>query len=361
MIELLQHIQRISSCRDREAAARTVVSGIYDLLKPDAVMLFKVISAPAGPTLIPFIRRNAQGLEIVGPDDHDESDDVQDAAGVALSRFPLLERAYATGWVEERHPSTGHCKEIWAVRPNASGLASELLVIDSRRLLAPPERDAIRYFLGFYANYLDLLDYSELDTLTGLSNRKTYDEALDRILSAIPDAPHRPASHERRHLEGSGDKGFWLGVVDIDHFKRINDNFGHLFGDEVLLRIANLMKQSFRTSDKLFRFGGEEFVVMLRPALQADAERAFQRFRHAVEVHEFPQVGQVTCSIGFTRIDPLLSPTDTLGHADEALYFSKEHGRNQVNCYEQLVGAGLLNTKAIEAPQPDFDIDALFA
>lgn len=361
MIELLQRIHGISACRDREAAAQAVVAGIYDVMKPDSVMLFRVASAVVGPTLIPYIRRNALGLEVIGSDEDENPGDLQDAVGVPLDHFPLLERAYASGWVEERHPTSGRCKEVWSVRPNLSGLASELLVIDAPRLIAAHERDALRHFLGFYGNYLDLLDYSELDTLTGLSNRKTYDEALDRIIAAIPGECHAPQGLERRHPEAAGGKTFWLGVVDIDHFKRINDNFGHLFGDEVLLRIANLMKQSFRTSDKLFRFGGEEFVVMLRPACRDDAEKAFERFRQAVEGHEFPQVGQVTCSIGFTRIDSGLSPTDTLGRADEALYFSKENGRNRVSCHECLVEAGLLDSKEIEARQPDFDIDALFA
>jgi predicted signal transduction protein with EAL and GGDEF domain len=80
-----------------------------------------------------------------------------------------------------------------------------------------------------------------------------------------------------------------------------------------------------------------------------------------VERHEFPQVGQVTCSIGFTAVDPRLAPTDILGQADEALYYAKEHGRNQVCCYESLVEHGLLVPHEIQPQQPEIDIDALFA
>lgn len=359
MIELLRQIRDTSSCRDRDAVAKQIVSVIYDSVQPNAVMLFRVAAAARGPKLIPFLRRNAGGMQVLGDDGDDDSGDVAAGAkeGIPLERFPLLWKGYQAGWAEELNGVRG--KAVWAVRPTSSGLASALLVVESDRLMQAHEAEAIACFLTFFGNYLDLLDYSELDTLTGLNNRKTYDEAFDRILAEIPASSVSPAGGERRH-DAAGSKNFWLGVIDIDHFKRVNDNFGHLFGDEVLLRVANLMKQSFRFSDKLFRFGGEEFVVMLRPTVLVNAKRAFERFREAVETHEFPQVGRVTCSIGFTRIDPLLPPSDTLGHADAALYFSKENGRNQVGCYELLIEQGALVTKSVEAAQPDFDIDALF-
>jgi diguanylate cyclase (GGDEF)-like protein len=151
-------------------------------------------------------------------------------------------------------------------------------------------------------------------------------------------------------------------VVDVDHFKRVNDSFGHLFGDEVLLRMGELMRKTFRGGDRLFRFGGEEFVVILNAADEKLAAASFNRFRISVENHEFPQVGQVTCSIGFTAVSAMDVPTDVVGRADEALYFAKEHGRNQVCCYEQLVAEGAIEKPApAEAPvADDFDIDALF-
>ncbi len=150
-------------------------------------------------------------------------------------------------------------------------------------------------------------------------------------------------------------------MVDIDFFKKINDNFGHLFGDEVLLRVAELMRQSFRSNDKLFRFGGEEFVVMLRSVGEDDVRGIFDRFRLAVERHDFPQVGRVACSVGFARIDPRLSPADLLGRADEALYYSKRNGRNQVNGFDELVMSGKLR---ITAPASQAliqsDVDEIF-
>ena len=129
-------------------------------------------------------------------------------------------------------------------------------------------------------------------------------------------------------------------MFDIDHFKRINDSFGHLFGDEVLLLFAERMRSCFRAQDKLFRFGGEEFVVMIRHVREDHVRGVFERFRRSIERYDFPQVGQVTCSVGYTRIDPAYTPAELLGRADAALYYAKEHGRNRVDSFDELVMQG---------------------
>jgi diguanylate cyclase (GGDEF)-like protein len=114
----------------------------------------------------------------------------------------------------------------------------------------------------------------------------------------------------------------------------------------VLILIANLLTSSFRTHDRVFRFGGEEFVVLLRSTTLDHAQRIIDRFRAAVEAHPFPQVGRVTVSVGYTCISATDSPVVTLGHADQALYFAKTHGRNQACFYDQLVADGLLQPVA---------------
>lgn len=136
----------------------------------------------------------------------------------------------------------------------------------------------------------------------------------------------------------------WLAVVDIDHFKQVNDRFGHLYGDEVLILIANILRSSFRSHDRIFRFGGEEFVVLLRSTTLSTAHKVFNRFRLAVQEYHFPQVGQVTVSLGFVSTTRG-SPVEILGQADQALYYAKEHGRNQVCFYDDLVASGQLATK----------------
>src|SRR5690606_7167176 len=139
-----------------------------------------------------------------------------------------------------------------------------------------PYGDATRHMLEgilcVYRNYQSLLDYSERDSLTGLLNRKTFDEKFSRLLTQSQcESALEPGVERRQHTaEGVGN---WLAVVDIDHFKRVNDRFGHLYGDEVLILVANLLRQSFHSQDRVFRFGGEEFVVLLRGTTLHDARR----------------------------------------------------------------------------------------
>lgn len=201
----------------------------------------------------------------------------------------------------------------------------------------------IRGYFQIYRNYLRLLDESEHDTLTGLLNRRTFDVSLGRVLeewhkehdneqNTVESAPTRRHSPESRRD--------WLAVIDIDHFKRINDTWGHLYGDEVLLLLANIMRDTFRGYDKLFRFGGEEFVAILRTTDPGGAAKALERFRRSVEEYRFPQIDKVTVSVGYIEITGQSIPAEVLGHADEALYFAKQNGRNRVCQYEQLVENG---------------------
>jgi diguanylate cyclase (GGDEF)-like protein len=117
-----------------------------------------------------------------------------------------------------------------------------------------------------------------------------------------------------------------------------------LYGDEVLILIANLLTSSFRAQDRVFRFGGEEFVVLLRSTTLDNAKKIIDRFRVNVESHDFPQVGKVTVSVGFVSISALEAPVIILGRADQALYYAKSHGRNLACHYDELVEGGLLQT-----------------
>ena len=203
--------------------------------------------------------------------------------------------------------------------------------------------------VSVYRNYLALLEDSQRDTLTGLLNRKTFDAGFAVFLSSAIRSDESLQDDRRSHKEGS----HWLGVMDIDRFKRVNDTFGHLYGDEVLILMANLMRSSFRQGDRLYRFGGEEFVVLMRDVDFADAKKKLDDFRQKVERHVFPQVGQVTISIGFTSVVSTSTPAMVLGEADEALYYAKGHGRNQVRCYGELVEQKLLAPKTVHT-EADF-------
>lgn len=195
-------------------------------------------------------------------------------------------------------------------------------------------RQVLSLLLEFYQQFLTLLDDTERDNLTGLFNRKTLIPQVSKILQTLQNRYRRKSDK----VEGS----YCLAMFDIDHFKRVNDTFGHIYGDEVLLLIANLMRGSFRDNDQLFRYGGEEFVVILNNIDVGQAKIVLERFRAKVGNHKFPHVGQVTISVGVAVIHEKELPGESIHRADRALYYAKAHGRNQVHIYEELVAQGLL-------------------
>ena len=218
-----------------------------------------------------------------------------------------------------------------------------VLEVRSEVALSAEQVHMVCSILRIYRNFLSLLDYSERDTLTGLLNRKTYDESFMRAAPPPPPALEHQRGETRRHvLSGSS----WLGVLDIDHFKRVNDNHGHLIGDEVLLLLSRLMRTSFRFHDHLYRFGGEEFVVLMRCGNPLDAALVFERLRSNVERYVFPQVGTITVSIGFTEMRADDTPNAAFARADKAVYYAKQNGRNQVAHHAELVAAGKLADEA---------------
>ncbi|MCS6763100.1 MAG: GGDEF domain-containing protein [Candidatus Protistobacter heckmanni] len=136
--------------------------------------------------------------------------------------------------------------------------------------------------------------------------------------------------------------------MDVDHVKLVNDRFGHLFGDEVLPLVANEIRRTFHVSDKLFRFGGEEFIVLLRQVNETQAMNVIDQFRRVIASHAFPQVGKVTISIGLMKIVTGDNITTALGRADDALYYAKQHGRNHVRAHEMLTREGSISSSVQE-------------
>jgi len=119
-------------------------------------------------------------------------------------------------------------------------------------------------------------------------------------------------------------------LVDIDFFKHVNDNHGHLVGDEVLKTFSSLINQHIRQSDVVCRWGGEEFMILLPDTDLSSAMKMAESLRQRVEVHLFETVGQITCSIGVAEFDPEKKIDDLLIRVDDNLYRAKESGRNKV-------------------------------
>jgi len=222
------------------------------------------------------------------------------------------------------------------------GRAIGALQLDSGVPLSA-SRPLVDGFARIYANYTALLSESERDKLTGLYNRRNFERHLQHLLRQREQV-QQAAEPGTRHGDTSSPVGtqVWLAIFDIDHFKRINDSYGHIYGDEVILLLAQQMRASFRQNDVLFRFGGEEFVILFGATDEATVHAVLERFRLHIAEHVFPQVGHITVSIGYARVGTHDYPATVLDRADKALYFAKENGRNSTYGYESLSKRGVL-------------------
>lgn len=207
----------------------------------------------------------------------------------------------------------------------------------------------IRGVLEVFSNYYALLDISQRDRLTGLLNRQALENSFDRIWNLLgnPDIYDEIPGGRRDAPAGQ----YWLAVIDIDHFKTINDRFGHMVGDEILLLVSRLMSKTFRSSDLLYRYGGEEFVAIVAAENEAIAQNIFERVRLAIEAHSFPRVEQLTMSIGYCQANPEILPVEVLSRADRSLYQAKHDGRNRTYEYEQLVRDGIFRETDYSEPE----------
>jgi diguanylate cyclase (GGDEF)-like protein len=160
----------------------------------------------------------------------------------------------------------------------------------------------------------DLGQQAVTDPLTGLYNRL-------RIDQAVADEITRAARY-RQPLA--------LVLIDVDHFKAINDVYGHRAGDKTLVRLAEAMRALVRRSDLIARWGGEEFLLLMPGADGEMARRAAEKVRTAVEGLEFEDVGRVTCSFGVTQFADDDTAEELVSRADQALYIAKLEGRNRV-------------------------------
>lgn len=160
----------------------------------------------------------------------------------------------------------------------------------------------------------ELRKLAYLDPLTGLYNRRRIEEILE-------------SSRQTEQLSNTG-----MGVLlcDIDHFKSVNDAFGHFGGDRILVRIGQLLKDHFRRGDAVGRWGGEEFLVVLPNLSEAEAEVISENFRARIERESHPPKGKLTVSLGLAMLKPGESAECLLKRADRALMLAKQNGRNRL-------------------------------
>jgi diguanylate cyclase (GGDEF)-like protein len=170
---------------------------------------------------------------------------------------------------------------------------------------------------------LELLGRSLTDPLTGLGNRRRMEEDLAAV-------------HAQSRRDG---RPYSIALFDIDHFKLYNDHYGHQTGDEALRRVAHLLDSNTRAAERVYRYGGEEFLLLLPESGLNDAAAAAARICRAVEAaaiphHARPTTPPIVTVSGGVACQPTgvtLSPPQLIQHADEALFVAKSAGRNQVS------------------------------
>ena len=163
---------------------------------------------------------------------------------------------------------------------------------------------------------------SETDALTKLNNRRCFENCFDK---------------EFARAKRYGNK-LSIGIIDVDFFKKINDTYGHLCGDYILQEVAYNIVNNFRQTDFVFRYGGEEFTVILTETSVESAQIPFERLRKTIEEQIFKYDNKdikVTISAGISSNTELQDAWDMLDEADKALYKAKNNGRNRVELFKK--------------------------
>lgn len=327
---LLDSLAAFTHHRDVAALDHSLVLSLAELTSAHSVILAKhAVDGPYVECVVRCVPDSGGGYRVQAS----EADEVDPSLKLLHRCLHRLEAQ--TGMV--------HGMQRLVVPILRNGKAIGALQLDSH--MAPrASRPLVDGFARIYANYTALLQESELDKLTGLYNRRSLDRQLQRMLregmAVVPESPGR-ADAEQRHAPVE-EQQVWLAILDIDHFKRINDNYGHIYGDEVILLLAQQMRACFRRADVLFRFGGEEFVILFSAAQETTVRTVLERFRQRIAEYNFPQVGNVTVSVGYARVGKHDYPASALDRADKALYYAKQNGRNCTHGYEALRESGLL-------------------
>jgi diguanylate cyclase (GGDEF)-like protein len=322
MSRVVEHLADLTGYRDRDVLDVSLVAALRDMLHPRAVAIYRAVGE--GEQRHWLTRARLHGGDSVASAD------------------PLWSEPDSLPRLEDQ-PDRHACLLRQEAFSTDGVPAMTYFPVGSEHETVGVLELQIGGVLRIYCNFQGLLEYSERDTLTGLLNRKTFDESFLRMGTARLVPAQRGEPTGRRPLVNCEP---FLGVLDIDHFKQVNDVHGHLIGDEVLLLLSRLMRGSFRFHDQLYRFGGEEFVVLMRCANDRDAQGAFERLRRNVEQYVFPQVGRITVSVGYTALRPGDTPQDAFARADKAVYWAKQNGRNRVAHHATLVTQGLLTEEA---------------
>lgn len=184
------------------------------------------------------------------------------------------------------------------------------------------EKENLLGYLGVYTNITEqkeLIRQATSDPLTGIYNRSKLNIFL---------------SHEIQEAYRN-ESTFSVLFIDLDRFKQINDDYGHLKGDHILIDLTSVIRNNLRTSDIFGRWGGEEFLVILPNTDLPSAYLIAEKLRERIQQHDFTLQKSLTISIGIAQYDPLKSIEELIEMADQAMYQAKHQGRNKTIIYHK--------------------------
>ena len=344
MSTLIEHILKLTDHRDRDLLELTLSKALIDLLPIQRIVIARVMSEEGEKRWLEVARLDSKGGgKLVDPMRVDfatlpRMEDAPDRLK-CLQRREVVEIA----WAGEDGPRINMIPLFSDSRKDDEGV----IEVHSNDVLSGDSLLTIDQLRRIYRNMYALLEYSDRDALTGLLNRKSLDDAFySAVLEELDGVSGEPKpgglpkaqDQERRHRVPAN---YWLGSAIIDNFGLLNEKHGHLIAEEVLLLVARVMNNTFRTYDRIYRFGGEHFGVLMHCPDEALVLAAFERFRANVEKFNFPQVGRVTVSCGFTSVMADDSPSSALEKTERAVDFAQRSGQNQVSSHLGLVRRGL--------------------
>jgi diguanylate cyclase (GGDEF)-like protein len=328
------------------------------LLEPDGATLRCAFGIEAGKTLpaarFPLSDQNANSARCVRERREILIDADTDAEACAPNlnlipgTLPTMSKLFAPLLVDERVLGA---MSVQSLLPGAYGERERLIFrtlcaygaialdnANAYRQVAATQAQLLEKNLELERAYQALEEVSLTDQLTGLRNRRFFLQHVDTDVGMSLrryDDPLRQGGSERETVPG---KDLVFFMVDLDHFKEVNDRYGHAGGDAVLVQMQERLREVFRESDYLVRWGGEEFLVLARATHRNDAKVVAERIRHAVAHREFVlpdgSLLHKTCSIGFAcfpflpSAPRMVSWSEVVELADHGLYLAKRSGRN---------------------------------
>ncbi len=186
----------------------------------------------------------------------------------------------------------------------------------------------ISFIIPVFAGLIFGLMLAHIKVLSEKLSTIAYTDSLTQIYNRLHFAHFLDAEIDKVKRYGGT---FSIIFFDLDHFKEVNDNFGHHTGDEVLEKVTDIVSKANRSADIFARYGGEEFIILTPETNLSGALIHAERLRNDIEQYEFKNVGHISSSFGVAEFDPDKDDVDSLlERADKALYMAKEYGRNRV-------------------------------